>query len=230
MQHEISTFILLFLDILAANEWYRINPPESIDDWRVEPINLAPNVFSTSSCLHVTFFLFLRYLQESRIAKKINDINKLTELSMVSIWVISFFINLLAVLSQALDWYTFYFYFRFIRLYMFWTLPILVIICMYVRLFFKMEKINKKAISIISLRKDSKDSVEGNLNVLELFLQEKSQQMTRSIKRVVICLVLCFLPYIGWLNYYYLNITTRAESDGHYKVHQYEVVELFQFQ
>ena len=92
-----------------------------------------------------------------------------------------------------------------------------------------MEKINEKAISIISLRKDSKDSVEGNLNVLELFLQEKSQQMTRSIKRVVICLVLCFLPYIGWLNYYYLNITTRAESDGHYKVHQYEVVEHFQF-
>ena len=223
MQHEISTFILLFLDILAANEWYRINPPESIDDWRVEPINLAPNVFSTSSCLHVTFFLFLRYLQESRIAKKINDINKLTELSMVSIWVISFFINLLAVLSQALEWYTFYFYFRFIRLYMFWSLPIIVVICMYVRLFYKIEKINEKA-KVMSKRMKSDD---GNLVMKKL--QKKSDQMTRSIQRVVICLVLCFLPYLGWLNYYYLNITTRAESDGHYKVHQYEVEEFFKF-
>ena len=181
---------------------------------------MAPNVFSTSSCLHVTFFLFLRYLQESRIAKKINDISKLTAFSMVSIWVISFFINVLAVLSQALDWYTFYFYFRFIRLYMFWSLPILVIICMYVRLFFKIEKINKKARCRLPSFED---------NSITKKLEKLSEQMTRSIKRVVICLVLCFLPYIGWLNYYYLNITTRAESDGHYKVHQYEVVELFQF-
>ena len=143
---------------------------------------------------------------------------------MVSIWVISFFINVLAVLSQAFDWYTFYFYFRFIRLYMFWSLPIIVIICMYVRLFTKMKKINKKAKVIISVRMNS---VEGN--IMTKNLQKKSEQMTRSIKRVVICLVLCFLPYLGWLNYYYLNITTRAESNGHYKVHQYEVVELFQF-
>ena len=181
---------------------------------------MAPNVFSTSSCLHVTFFLFLRYLQESRIARRISDINKLTALSMVSIWVISVFINLLAVLSQALDWYTFYFYFRFIRLYMFWSLPIIVIICMYVRLFVKMENITKKLKGKISIRMDS---VEGK-KVTEK-LEEKSEQMTKSIKRVVICLVLCFLPYLGWLNYYYLNITTRAESDGHYKVHQYEVIE-----
>ena len=87
-----------------------------------------------------------------------------------------------------------------------------------------MKKINKKAKVIISVRMNS---VEGN--IMTKNLQKKSEQMTRSIKRVVICLVLCFLPYLGWLNYYYLNITTRAESDGHYKVHQYEVVELFQF-
>merc|ERR1711944_283614 len=101
---------------------------------------------------------------------------------MKSIWVISIFINLLAVLSQALDWYTFYFYFRFIRLYMFWSLPIIVVICMYGRLSYKIEKINEKA-RVMSKRMPSDD---GNLVIKKL--QKKSEQMTRSIQRVVICL------------------------------------------
>ena len=95
---------------------------------------------------------------------------------------------------------------------------------MYARLYYKVKKIDKKARDIISLNIPSEKG-----NIMTKDLQKKSDQMTRSINRVVICLVLCFLPYLGWLNYYYLNITTRAESDGHYKVHQYEVKQFFKF-
>ena len=108
-------------------------------------INLAPNMFSTASCLNVTLFLFLRYLQESRLAEKISNVRKLTVWTIITSWLISFFVNLLGVLAQVLGWWNFYFYYRYLRLYIFWTLPVVLIVCMYLRLFFQMLRKTKQA-------------------------------------------------------------------------------------
>ena len=200
---------------LAANEYYKICPDNSIDDWRVELINLAPNMFSTASCLNVTLFLFLRYLQESRLAEKISNVRKLTVWTIITSWLISFFVNLLGVLAQVLGWWNFYFYYRYLRLYIFWTFPVLLVICMYLRLFYQMLRKTKQA------RENVRETMKtAEAQAIEDKLTEKAQQMTRSIQIIVICLVICFLPYLGWLNYYYYNFWTRT---GHYKVYPYEV-------
>ena len=72
-----------------------------------------------------------------------------------------------------------------------------------------------RAIKTISVKVE-----ENEAKTLEKNLGEKARQMTRSIQVIVICLVICFLPYIGWINYYYIHFPSRY---GHYKVFSYEV-------
>ena len=134
---------------------------------------------------------------------------------MFAIWILSFAINLLGVLAQSLEWWSFYFYYRYVRLYIFWILPVILIICMYLRLFLQMLRNTSRAIKTISVKVE-----ENEAKTLEKNLGEKARQMTRSIQVIVICLVICFLPYIGWINYYYINFPSRY---NHYKVFSYEV-------
>ena len=75
-----------------------------------------------------------------------------------------------------------------------------------------------RAIKTISVKVE-----EIEAKTLERNLEEKARQMTRSIQVIVICLVICFLPYIGWINYYYINFPRRDIGHGHYKVYSYEV-------
>ena len=90
---------------------------------------------------------------------------------------------------------------------------------MYVRLFLRTLKNTKRATKLVSMTMEELESC-----TIKKKLEEKTQQMTRSIRIIVVFLVICFLPYVVWLNYYYIVITTRAESDGHYKVYPIEVM------
>ena len=104
---------------------YKINPVVldgvelgvEIDDWRVELINFAPNVISTSSCLNVTLLLILRYLGEFK-GQHIDNLRKISYWSIVTIWPSSIVVNIIAVLAQNFGspTWTFYFYYRYFRL------------------------------------------------------------------------------------------------------------------
>ena len=183
-----------------------------MDDWRVELINLAPNVFATSSCLHVTLLVFLRLKAISKPTQYEEIYKKLCYPSIVFIWIISVGVRLIAVLAHCLKFWDFYFYYRYFNLHVFHTIPIICIVLMYAKLVWTLKKRSNEAI------KEARRSVNANLK--ELALDKINQKMTLMVQRVVLFLVVCYVPYLIWMQYYYMEFPTRIP----FKVKDYEVI------
>ena len=200
--------------ISAATEQYKIDPPlecnnSCIDDWRVEIINFAPNVFSTSSCLHVTLLVLLRYFAVSRPAKYALFHTKIRRKSIIVIWMISVITPVIAVVAQLSRTWNFYFYYRYVNLHLFHTIPILCIVLMYAKLILMVRKRSKQALETMS-------EDEGDKKVE---IDKVNQKMTLMVQRVVLFLVVCYVPYLAWMQYYYMHFPERRP----YVVKSFEV-------
>ena len=229
--------------VLAARQEYKITPPDSIDDWRVELINLAPNVFSTSSCIHVALLVLLRYIESitpvgkiSRMASRTANSNKkFCYTAILLIWVLSFIAHTTAVVAQCLEFWSFYYYYRFFKLHFFGTLPIFCIIWIYVRTIQRMKKKGRQASHAIAINlMDSPTNDNGfdeqimasKKEILCRELQEGIERMTHAIEMVVLCVLLCFVPYLVWMQYYYTVFPGRIGIDDRIDVKDYEVIKV----
>ena len=193
----------------AATLEYKIYPTESVDDWRVELINFAPNVFSTSSCLNVTLLLVLRYLGEFK-GQSLDNLRKISYWSIVTIWPSSIIVNIIAVLAQNfgyMDKWVFYFYYRYFRLHAFTTLPILCIVFMYIKFNIRLKQKKEQALEMT--QRISNFPTDEDLMKKEI--ETKAQEMSKTIQVVVLFLVVCFVPYIAWLQYYYMEFPKRTD-------------------
>ena len=181
-----------------------------VDDWRVELINFAPNVFSTSSCLNVTLLLILRYLGEFK-GQHIDNLRKISYWSIVTIWPSSIVVNIIAVLAQNFGspTWTFYFYYRYFRLHVFTTLPILCIIFMYIKFHLRLKQKKDEALAMTQRM----SIIPTNEDLMKKEIETKAQEMSKTIQIVVLFLVVCFVPYIVWLQYYYMEFPSRTGDD-----------------
>ena len=57
-------------------------------------------------------------------------------------------------------------------------------------------------------------------------LQEGIERMTHAIEMVVLCVLLCFVPYLVWMQYYYTVFPGRIGIDDRIDVKDYEVIKV----
>ena len=143
---------------------------------------------------------------------------KICYTSILLIWITSMIVTLIAVLAQILELWDFYFYYRYVKLHVFRTIPIICIILMYIKLVWTLNKRSNEVKISLTLRNVSRVSDNGNSK--KLLLEKSTQKMTLMVKRVVLVLIVCYVPYLMWMQYYYVAFSTRI----YYKVHDYEVM------
>ena len=167
---------------------------DHIKDWRIEVQTFIPNVLETNSILHVMLIVFLRLLTIIEPIKCKEIHKNLRHKSIIVMWVVAFSVRSLALIIQMYKPNAFWFY-RYFLLHGFHTVPLLLIIIMYL-------------ILIKSLKNRSQ-----TLEMMDLKSRQAANQMNKKmtivVKRIVFALLICYLPFLFW-EQYYLIISERV--------------------
>ena len=116
-------------------------------------------------------------------------LNNLRRILILIIWIMSTFINCFPFIALILKKKDIYRYLELINLHCFRTLPVIAIVIMYFLLMWTVKKKQNKAIQV---------SVKGT----NLGSKSNNRKMTKIISRVVIALLICYLPSL--VNYHYM--------------------------
>ena len=151
---------------------------------------MVPNILRTSSCPHVVLLVFMRLLAVSRPLTYTATRNKIRRRSIVIIWLISISAQLLVVMAQIFAAENIYVYYRNIYLHVFHSIPVISIVVMHVTLIRILE------------RKNNSDAVTGLGGHAQSLDQSINMKMTIMVKRIVSFLLLCYVPFLIWWQYF----------------------------
>ena len=172
------------------------------DDWRVEATKLVPNILSTAGCLQVLLLVFLRLLAITQPFTYIEIHKKLRHISIAIIWVVSFCVCMVPVLAVLLQCEITYEVSRVIVLHGFHTLPIICIVGLYVKLIITIHNTRASV-----ARKNNSVCVATMRNNRNMSIVKVKQM--RMMTRIVVCLIVCYVPYIVWWAYVDMVIRLR---------------------
>ena len=158
-----------------------------IEDWRIEGLTFIPNILETASILHVTLLVFLRLLAVTDPMKYKEAHVKSRHKSIIVIWLTSVIVRLTALLSQKYH-STVFFYYRYFLLHIFHTVPIITIVIMYVRLIM----ILKRRSTTLTAMTERSQQLSESIN----------RKMAIVVKRIVVSLLICYVPFLSWEQYY----------------------------
>ena len=166
-----------------------------MEDWRIDLLRCVPRVLETSSCLHVTLLVFLRLLAIKKPLSYGEIHDKLRRISIIIIWIASITIQLVALIILIFEQGEAYLYYKDVTLHIFHTFPVICIIIMYTLLIWTLEK-KKRQI------KDSRISMKQ---------ESINKKMTLLVQRVVLVLIICYVPFLAWRQYYYEIVIKRFD-------------------
>ena len=149
-----------------------------------------PRVLSTTTCLHVALLVYLRMVTITRPFSYKDTHIKLRHISIVVIWVVSVIICFLPVLASYFNQEEFYDISRIVLLHGFHSIPVICIIIMYGKLSWTIA---------------SHKGISGTKGRREI----TNQRPNLMIKRIVLCLVVCYLPYLSLWEYAYSVVGKR---------------------
>ena len=156
----------------------------------LEVLWLIPNILTTSNCLHVTILVFLRLIATERPMSYRAIHLEFRNTAVPIIWVVSIIFSSIPVINEFLplsrDVHKIW---RTVILHVGHTLPICLTVIMYLRTIWVLSKPDN--VDMCDLQE-----VPEVTKRLTLALQEKKRQMSRMITGVVICLVICYVPYL----------------------------------
>ena len=125
---------------------------------------------------------------------------KLRHIGVIMIWILSIGRTLSALMTQTFD-LCFYLYYRDAIIYLFYTIPIVSVIVMYMTMIYILrEKRKQERPRMSQLTNNQVDAV--------------GKKMTLMVQRVVICLLICFIPYLVWCHYFNV-ISVERGTDWH---------------
>ena len=178
------------IQILAFEEQF---PLGLFEDWRVELMTFVPNVLQTSSILHVAVLVYLRLLAILKPMSYKDVHEKVRKRSIPIIWVVSIASRLISVLTQIFEPMPkpFYAAYRYIALHVFHTVPIIFIICMYVKLVWTLKKISEES-----------NTTQATFTNVRNPKKSISKKATLLVQRVVLFLLGCYLPFLAWEQYW----------------------------
>ena len=163
-----------------------------LDDWRVELITVVPHFLETASILHVALLVYLRLLSILKPLSYQEIHIKLRHTGIKIIWIMSITVRLIAVLTQRFKTGKFYIYYRYIVLHGFHTIPVMCIIVMYGKL-------------ILTLKSKRNGSNAGMVDNARIHAEAQNKKTTLLVQRVVLFLIVCYVPYIAWAQYWYIK-------------------------
>ena len=122
---------------------------------------------------------------------------KLRRYLVISIWILSIIVTFLPFLASVLEMKEFYCYSALLNLHCFSTVPVIGIIFMYGLLIWTVQRQQR-------LKKESFPGMDT------LKTDENNRRMTLIISRVVILLLICYLPYLVEKHYFLGTVIQRA--------------------
>ena len=158
-----------------------------IEDPNIEIVTFLPNVLEITSILHVTLLVFLRLIAITEPIKYKEIHIKIRHTSIITIWLMSFGVRIIAILSQKYKPSVF-FYYRYFALHIFHTLPVICIIAMYVILMKTLRRRNGH----LEIMVDNSRHLADSMN----------RRMTIVVQRIVLALLICYVPFLVWEQYY----------------------------
>ena len=150
-------------------------------------MTFIPNILETTSILHVTLLVFLRLLAITDPMKYKEAHIKSRHRSIIVIWLLSIIVRLVALLSQKYHSKVF-FYYRYFLLHIFHTIPIIMIVIMYGTLIMTLKKRSATLLTMTEQSQQLSDSI--------------NRKMTIVVKRIVVSLLICYVPFLSWEQYY----------------------------
>ena len=172
--------------------------------WSIEMLKIVPELFSASTCLHVTFLVLMRYIAiNNPTGYKRSFVFKHRRYFIITIWMLSISLCFLPILSKAVTGKTHAYVYDFtssLRLHGFHTLPVICIVGMYLKLSLKLKK---GPTSPQNLDEFSKSFELQKCNKM------KKKSSTKIIRKIIIGLLICYLPYIVCSQYVYVVMMRR---------------------
>ena len=185
--------------------------------WSVELLKIVPKLFSSSTCLHVTLIVLLRLVSITKpIRFRDSMVFQHRHKLIIGIWLVSIVIGFLPVFFIILKLDYLERFTKYLILHGFHTFPVICIVLMYIKL------------NLIIKKRDKEHGVENvNLNPItsnyminkniakrrQNNLRQKSS--TKIITRIVVSLVVLYLPYIIFWQYGSAVIIKRCPLKAH---------------
>ena len=166
-------------------------------DWRPTLLFFLTHALEFSSILHVALLVFLRLMTLRNPLPQGECVIKLRRYSILTIWIISIVLNIIPFLSWVSKLKDVSEYFALVNLHCFGTIPVIGIIIMYGLLVWTVRKKQRQDQNLFLGKDDS--TVEAN-----------NRRTTALISRVVMVLIICYVPYLGEQHYYYHIMVERA--------------------
>ena len=154
---------------------------------RLEALWFIPNIMTASNCFHVTLLVFLRMIAIEKPLQYQEVHKRFRRMAIIIIWATSIIVCSLPLISAPF-WNGFHYFARMLTLHACHTLPICFIVIMYVRVVYMLCK----SVDNISSGKELSELPENN----RLTMQSQKKQLSRMLAGVVICLVICYTPYL----------------------------------
>jgi hypothetical protein len=165
------------------------------------PLNFVPYVLEMSSCLHVTFLVFLRLIAIKFPLSYQTSNRKLRRITIIVIWTISILAQSIPLAIMYSRPKEDYFLARLSILHLFGSFPVGCIVGMNLLLLWIIKRKPK-------LR--SHQMTSEIMNNSELPISEAlSKKMTMLVQKVVTFLLSCYIPYLAWAHYFYQVIIQR---------------------
>ena len=172
------------------------------------PLNFVPYVLEMSSCLHITFLVFLRLIAiKFPLSYQTRNL-KLRRIMIIVIWTIS-------ILAQSIPLAIMYskspkqnyFKARLCIVHLFGTFPVGCIVAMNILLLWIVAR--KPKLNTGRLNVTSEIMHNSELPISDAM----SKKMTLLVQKVVTFLLSCYIPYLAWAHYFYAVIIQRDNPE-----------------
>ena len=168
-----------------------------LHDWRINLIFFVPHVLEISSILHVALLVFLRLMAVRNPFSEEKRLALYRRISITLVWTTSIVFRTIPLVFSALKMKNSVVNFFTINLYLFRVFPVFAIIIMWGLL--------------IWTAKRKQTHGESYLQTLKYSTEEaNSRKMAEIIRRLVIILLVCYIPNLVWSQYVWFVIRERS--------------------
>ena len=174
-----------------------ITDPGSWNTWHLNLVFFTPQrIFEISSVLHVALLVFLRLMAVRNPLSDEKGLILYRRISITVVWITSIVFSMMPVILDWLKIENGALYVYQINLYLFRIFPVFAIVIMWSLLIWTAK------------RKQSHG--EGTLRTQHSMKEPDSRRMAEIIRRLVIILLVCYIPNLVWRQYFWTVLNERS--------------------
>ena len=179
---------------------------------RIEVLNFVPSILEMSSVLHVALLVSLRVYAIFRPTSYREMHVKLRYISIIVIWLSAMLVHTATRIALFLEKETIFYYGNVLILLFCNTLPVVLILIMYIMLMWILRDRTSKLpdTNVVELHSIVNGHPLNNESSISPGTEQTERKMTLAIQRIVLFVILCYGPFLIWRAYYY-NVVDRRQ-------------------